>query len=250
MRETSPLCPDHGSLRGANTLQGHAGVFERLSYLLQTAPKVVTRTSQLHPLDPLTPDEIIIASGVCRKHVDKTGGGPVRFNAITLQVLLPAPCFKAALHLVPNFQKDSIAFSKKRVIVQTKLNVDQNCLMCSDAETWIFAVQEPPKAEQLRYNNNPATPILPRVALCIIQMADGSTVVEALVAVSEIPPVVLSWDAVSLYSCSPKHKIGTAEWTLWLRALRPLTIDTGLFAVLCLACFVSTNNPRLLLLAF
>ena len=59
--------------------------------------------------------------------------------------------------------------------------------------------QEPPKEEQLRYNANPDMPSLPRLALCVLQLPDGTTLVEALVAVSRIPPVVLSWEAVSTF---------------------------------------------------
>lgn len=42
--------------------------------------------SQLHPLDPLTPDEVIVAAKTCKAYAEKEGVSPLRFNAITLQV--------------------------------------------------------------------------------------------------------------------------------------------------------------------
>lgn len=69
-------------------IQGHAGVFQRLAELLQSRTERSPSASQLHPLDPLNPDEIAIAARVCREHVKKSGDGPLRFNAITLQVPL------------------------------------------------------------------------------------------------------------------------------------------------------------------
>ena len=78
--------------------------------------------------------------------------------------------------------------------------------------------QEPPKAEQLRFNAAPSSTHLPRVALCILQLPDGTTVVEAMVAVSDIPPVVLSWEKVSyrqlqpVLSCSCKEFRSPCIW--------------------------------------
>lgn len=54
-------------------------------------------------------------------------------------------------------------------------------------------LQEPAKADFLTYNSNPVKHRLPRVALCILQPPKGDVIVEALVAVSDIPPTVLSW---------------------------------------------------------
>ena len=62
------------------------GVFQRLAELLQNTKVLPASASQLHPLDPLTADEITVAAKVCRKHAEKEGISPLRFNAITLQV--------------------------------------------------------------------------------------------------------------------------------------------------------------------
>ena len=40
----------------------------------------------MHPLDPLTPDEISIAAKTCKQRAQSLGESPLRFNAITLQV--------------------------------------------------------------------------------------------------------------------------------------------------------------------
>ena len=81
-------------------------------------------------------------------------------------------------------------------------------------------MQEPPKADQLRYNADPEGHRLPRVALCIIQLPDGTTVVEALVAVSAIPPVVLSWEEVlPPFSLDTSPNMLSTCWSLGTKAI-------------------------------
>lgn len=66
--------------------QGHVSVFNRLAELLQGSKLKPSDASQLHPLDPLTPDEVIVAAKTCKAYAEKDGVSPLRFNAITLQV--------------------------------------------------------------------------------------------------------------------------------------------------------------------
>lgn len=58
--------------------------------LLNSAPgKKIVNASGLHPLDPLTADEVALAAKTCREVAAKKGQAPLRFNAISLKVRSP-----------------------------------------------------------------------------------------------------------------------------------------------------------------
>lgn len=67
----------------------HTDVLQKLIDLLNNAPsKFASKVARMHPLDPLTADEITVAAKICRQYAEKLGESPLRFNAITLQVVL------------------------------------------------------------------------------------------------------------------------------------------------------------------
>jgi len=81
---THVISPSHGQHAKS---KGHVSVFQKLIDLLNnTITKPLVGDRQLHPLDPLVSDEVVVAAKVCKEHAKKQGISPLRFNAITLQV--------------------------------------------------------------------------------------------------------------------------------------------------------------------
>ena len=87
--DCSCLCFRQGvALKAYILVQGATTVVDRLVHQLIGSPvKKPVEASYLHPLDPLTPDEVVLAAKVCKEAAERKGQAPLRFNAITLQVL-------------------------------------------------------------------------------------------------------------------------------------------------------------------
>ena len=79
--------PDtHGTVKP----KPHAGVVDHLVQLITSGARqsaLLAEPAHHHPLDPLSPDEISQASTICKQYGSKKQLPPLRFNAITLQVI-------------------------------------------------------------------------------------------------------------------------------------------------------------------
>ena len=80
---------DVAATKGDATKPG-SGLVQALFDMVGAAPSQMRlpSASSHHPLDNLLPDEIRAASKVCRDHAQKLGLPKLRFNSVSLQVLI------------------------------------------------------------------------------------------------------------------------------------------------------------------